>query len=318
MTKKQLTVVFIITIAFYFWWQNSGTKQNSAPNNFPKASHFLKDKRKAAPQSPPATVNRNEKTPGESARILTKTLPTLKPGDHHRGLKTTSALPASDAVPFKTYKGMAIAYGDVLLGTVQENIKEGYTTPPDVTFWPSSTIPYHIQPNIPHPERILKALSYLSEKTVLEFVPFEEGMSDAIVFESTDEHCFSYVGRISGTQPIFISAGCDWFHIVHEVLHATGLVHEHCRPDRDQFISLLWENIPAPFRSQFEIMPESFTKDWVRYDYDTQSIMHYGSQVFIANSKGYSLLRKDGTTIPEPQGMSAMDIQKINDLFQGR
>ncbi len=314
MTKRQLTFAFLIALLAYFWWHDSDnesshqTRTLRSPIDEPKLMH------QEIPKNQPPTM-----TPANRAAIKdNKTARPLQPKEKQRNLKTTMAQKSPDAVPFKNYKGMAIAYGDVLLGKLEENVSEGYTSPPEVNYWPSATIPYHIQPNVPNTDRILKALSYLSEKTVLEFVPYEEGMPDAIVFEPTTDNCLSYVGRISGTQPIFISSGCDWFHIVHEVLHAMGLVHEHSRPDRDQFISVLWENIPLSYRSQFEIMPESFMKDWLRYDYDTQSIMHYGSQVFIANSKGTSLIRKDGATIPEPQGLSPIDIQKVNDLFQGR
>jgi hypothetical protein len=126
------------------------------------------------------------------------------------------------------------------------------------------------------------------------------------------------VGKISGTQPIFISAGCDWYHIVHEVLHAVGFVHEHSRPDRDQFINVQWEFIPEIYRSQFEVLPEPLVGEWLKYEYDTQSIMHYASQDFTKSSQTYSLLRKDGSPIPEPKELSPLDIQKINDLFQGR
>lgn len=223
-----------------------------------------------------------------------------------------------DSIPFKNYKGLAIAYGDVLLGRLQENIPQGFTDIPKVNYWPSSTIPYYVQPNVPNPERIFKALSYLSEKTVLEFVPIEEGTQDAIVFETTMDHCFSYVGRVTGPQPLYISDGCEWFNIAHEVLHALGFMHEHSRPDRDQYISIQWNAIPEEFQSQFAIWPEELVQSWLNYSYDIKSIMHYPSQSLKPGSTTPSLLRADGSFLQPNKELSPLDVQKVNDLFKGR
>ena len=60
--------------------------------------------------------------------------------------------------------------------------------------------------------------------------------------------CSSYVGRIGGRQTISIgnsdgSITCKHGNIVHEIAHALGFFHEHSRPDRDQYVSVLWKNV---------------------------------------------------------------------------
>lgn len=57
--------------------------------------------------------------------------------------------------------------------------------------------------------------------------------------------CCSYVGRRGGgPQAISIGKNCDKFGIVvHELGHVIGFWHEHTRPDRDEHVSIIRENI---------------------------------------------------------------------------
>ena len=66
--------------------------------------------------------------------------------------------------------------------------------------------------------------------------------------------CYSLAGRVGGRQDIVLSSYCAEEHtLIHEVykviirifklksvqiLHALGLLHEHQRPDRDQYIDV--------------------------------------------------------------------------------
>ena len=57
--------------------------------------------------------------------------------------------------------------------------------------------------------------------------------------------CCSFVGkRGSGPQAISISKNCDKFGIVvHELGHVIGFWHEHTRPDRGDYVHILYEHI---------------------------------------------------------------------------
>lgn len=57
--------------------------------------------------------------------------------------------------------------------------------------------------------------------------------------------CCSYVGRRgNGPQAISIGKNCDKFGIVvHELGHVIGFWHEHTRPDRDDHVTIIRENI---------------------------------------------------------------------------
>jgi Astacin (Peptidase family M12A) len=68
-------------------------------------------------------------------------------------------------------------------------------------------------------------------------------------------------------------------HIIHELGHALGLLHEHQRPDRDQFITILWDNIIPSYHHNFEIRDNPLLVE-ENHDYDYQSIMHYPEDGF--------------------------------------
>jgi len=57
--------------------------------------------------------------------------------------------------------------------------------------------------------------------------------------------CCSFVGkRGSGPQAISIGKNCDKFGIVvHELGHVIGFWHEHTRPDRGDYVHILYEHI---------------------------------------------------------------------------
>lgn len=64
----------------------------------------------------------------------------------------------------------------------------------------------------------------------------------------------------------------------HELGHAIGLIHEQSREDRDNYLTINWENIMTGLESQFDMNFAPFHVDMgVRYDYG--SIMQYTTNV---------------------------------------
>lgn len=76
--------------------------------------------------------------------------------------------------------------------------------------------------------------------------------------------CWSYIGRQTQGQAISLRArGCLYTGTVqHEVLHALGFHHEQARSDRDDYITILTENIiPGQLFSVWPHSPSYCTDD---------------------------------------------------------
>lgn len=63
-------------------------------------------------------------------------------------------------------------------------------------------------------------------------------------------------------------------NIIHELGHAIGFWHEQARPDRDDYVRIVWSNIHYYFYDEFEKYGVE-TIDSLNVPYDYDSIMHY-------------------------------------------
>ena len=56
--------------------------------------------------------------------------------------------------------------------------------------------------------------------------------------------CWGHVGHHGYKTQISIGDNCDFQHVMeHEIGHSFGFWHEQSRPDRDNYISVIWENV---------------------------------------------------------------------------
>jgi hypothetical protein len=116
--------------------------------------------------------------------------------------------------------------------------------------WRGATIPYEIDPNLPNPARITAVITECTTRTGLLFA-VHSGEPGCVYFTG-GSGCDSQLGYTGQKQIIHLADGCATPQVIHEIGHTVGLLREHTRSDRDQYIQINWANIPAAWQSQFQ------------------------------------------------------------------
>lgn len=130
------------------------------------------------------------------------------------------------------------------------------------------------------------AFNEYHSKTCVRFKP-RMGEKDYISIESSQSGCWSSVGRIGGKQEVNLQMpGCTTKvgTIVHELMHALGFLHEQNRSERDNWVTIMTQNIQRGTENNFaKASAKTTTAFGVQYDYG--SVMHYSTNAFSANGK---------------------------------
>ncbi|XP_003379499.1 zinc metalloproteinase nas-8 [Trichinella spiralis] len=162
---------------------------------------------------------------------------------------------------------------------------------------------------------IARAMQAYHEKTCIKFVARTH--EPDYLYIKKEDGCFSDVGRTGGRQTVSLDDGCIYYRtIIHELMHAIGFWHEHERPDRDDFVDVIWYNIRAGAHSQFQkVSPSESNTFGERYDY--RSIMHYDSKSFSKNGRDTMVAREPGMTsvMGKSGDFSPSDLRRLNTLY---
>lgn len=188
--------------------------------------------------------------------------------------------------------------------------------------WPGRTIPYVIDPELPDADNVEAAILHWNEHTVIRFVP-RTSETNYVLVTRMPGCAVSEVGRRLGEQTICLADDCPVGSIIHELGHTVGLWHEHCRHDRDNFVTVLLKKIDSDSRSQFTIdmIDDKPTPTFDIGDYDFGSIMHY-AQTSCAFIPGTPVLipkapLRPGVVQGQREGLSPDDIAAVAALYAG-
>ena len=163
----------------------------------------------------------------------------------------------------------------------------------------------------------------LQQLTCLQFLPRKDE-SDYLTFRSREEdHCASYVGRTGGVQVVELGSGCNYQStILHEICHALGMWHEQSRPDRDEYVQVMQDNVKNHQLHNF-LKRNIFEVDSQGAPYDYASVMHYSLDSFAKEDRLDTLKVIDEEEY-EKQGrpyvgyaptLSKLDVTQLNRLY---
>nr|QNH72418.1 toxin candidate TRINITY_DN34308_c0_g1_i1 [Pachycerianthus maua] len=184
--------------------------------------------------------------------------------------------------------------------------------------WTDRIIPYVIDSSLSQAAATIKdALYELEKHTCLRFVP-RTYQGNYINYKYLDG-CWSRVGKIywkEAEQEISLGKGCDKKGtIIHETMHALGFWHEQSRPDRRNYVKVLWENIQDGMEDQFDRYSDDYVNT-LGLDYDLDSIMHYGKKSFSVDGVKQTLEAiGDPTRDLGGNTLTNADINKINAVY---
>ena len=100
--------------------------------------------------------------------------------------------------------------------------------------------------------------------------------------------------------------------VVHELGHVVGFWHEQSRPDRDEHVTIHYENIRTDATKQFQkLSPNSLNE--MSTPYDAVSVMHYRENSF-SNGRGYTIESKHGIPLSNVE-LSPIDVLQIRKLY---
>ncbi|XP_071084937.1 blastula protease 10-like [Haliotis cracherodii] len=188
------------------------------------------------------------------------------------------------------------------------------------TYWPNGVIPFTVDGSFSQAERRLldASLQAWMEDTCVQFIRARPTDKDVLHIQN-GKGCNSFVGRIGGQQNLNLEAGCRVKHVMtHELGHVIGLIHEHQRPDRDDYIIVATENVGVGRMKNYRKF-DSSRINLFGVDYDYNSIMHYGRTAFSKDDVSTTMITRNPSfqdIIGTSSKVSFKDAKVVNSMYK--
>ncbi|MEV0251908.1 M12 family metallopeptidase [Nocardia sp. NPDC050712] len=185
--------------------------------------------------------------------------------------------------------------------------------------WPNGVIPYYIDSAFNADQRniITQAINngWNSRVGCLKLRPYA-GEKDYVYVRPGDT-CRSDMGRQAGGQYLFLNVtGCvNQAEVLRQFMFAAGMGWEHSSPDRDNYIDILWDNIPEGQRYLFE--QQNLSDFTFLGEFDFYSIRMLPLNVLGTNKPVYRIKRDgiDTNRIGRGKDFTSSDVDALNALY---
>jgi len=215
---------------------------------------------------------------------------------------------------FEEYKRMhpeefsGKAEGDMIL----PNTRNAYT---NIRKWTNGVVPFDLSAMSESAKSKIRAALKVLQTSVGSCIELKERTTERNYISVKNlGGCYSNVGMIGGRQTLSLNErGClRSGTIQHEFIHALGFMHEQCRSDRDNYLTINYDNIRSGVTHNFRKLKSN--NQGLPYEYG--SVMHYGKYAFSKNGQPTIVPKKSGVTIGQRSKLHSRDIKMIQ-LFYG-
>lgn len=184
--------------------------------------------------------------------------------------------------------------------------------------WKDGRVPYYLSGSFTSEEAtiIRSAMDEWESVAAVKFIEVTPRSGAYKIIKVNENTWSSSIGENNADCEMNFGTGGDTYsHVLHELGHALGLLHEHQRPDRDRFVRIVWSNLIEQFRINFLVRDNPLIVE-EEYDYDYQSIMHYPANSFSLDGSSATIEPVDPTkTINRLGIITPLDAMKIREIY---
>jgi astacin (peptidase family M12A) len=184
--------------------------------------------------------------------------------------------------------------------------------------WKDGIVPYYLSGDFKDDEVdiVKQAMGDWEAEANVRFIEVTPRASAYQIIKVNENTWSSSIGENnSKCRMIFGSGGNTYSHVLHELGHALGLLHEHQRPDRDLFVTIFFEKLLTQYIINYDKQDNPLIIE-ENYSYDYNSIMHYPANSFSRDGSSPTMESTNpDQTIDRLGTITDIDAQKIIEIY---